>query len=181
MKRDTTQKPFDHTKSVLKAVYEEFSRYDPYELDELNLAEDQRLMYADAWDYKNETLLPNKIKSAIERVGVETIPDPKEKWSIQNILWLWYHHAISCALWHYADKDAALEFSARALALQSKNNLNKITQLLYLLIRDKLEEAEAWAMTIITEPEQSTALYDMKLYKKGDFFKRQLPDSSGEI
>lgn len=173
MKHSVVQKSFDPTKSVLKDVYEMFSCDDPGELLDLYESEDQKLMYADAWDYKNETLLTNRIKNAIEQAGYDAISDEKERHWISNILWLWYHHAISCALWQYADKDAALEFSARALAMQSEDHPNKITRLLYLLIRDRLEEAEAWLMTITTEPEKSTAQYSVDLYRNGDFFKPQ--------
>ncbi len=169
----STNTPFDRNKSSLRLVYEKFSCKDPGELRDLYQEEDQRLMYKAAWDHRNDELLTNQIKDAIEKAGGRNIGDAKEQRWISNILWLWYHHAISSALWRYGDKEEAQKFSAEALSVQPSDHPNKITRLLYYLTRDDLEKAEEWAETITTEPEKTTAHYDLDLYRKGDFFKVQ--------
>ena len=165
------QKKFDRNQSVLRNIYLQLKVEDPWELEQLILEEDQRLMKHGEWDYKNKDLFVNKVREMIEKTDLENIKDRKEKRYIQNTLWLWYHHAISCALWFYGDKKAAQEFSAKALKLQPKNHPNKITRLLYLLTRDNLADAEKWFEKINTEPEHSTALHSLNLYKQGNFFK----------
>lgn len=147
-----------------------FSCTEMFELIEKNNKADQKLMYADEWDYKDTGQLPNKIREALEKVDVATITDPYEKEWYPHILWLWYHHAISCALWKHGNKNDALEYSEKALSIQPKDHPNKITKLLYLLIREDLEEAEKWAKTIETEPEKTTAQHDIDKYKNGNFF-----------
>jgi hypothetical protein len=164
-----SKKHFDRSKSILKDLYVQFSCNDPGELDVAYLKEDQRLMYATEWDYYNSSLVPNIIKNGIEKVGLNNIPDEKERRWIQEILWLWYHHAFSCAIYRYKDKKSALKYSRLALKFQPENHPNKITRLMYLLIRDKLREAKEWQKTITLEPEKSTAVSCIEDYKKGFF------------
>ncbi len=171
---DSKIKKFNKDQSVLKDVYIAFSVNDPGELQDLYMSEDQKLMKAKKWDYNNPNLIPNKIKNMIEGIGISNIIDKKEKQWIQNILWMWHHHAISCALWRYGDKKATMKYSEIALKLQPDDHPNKITQLLYFLIRDEIENAEKWAKSITEEPEKTTAQYNIELYKKGDFFKPQV-------
>lgn len=171
---DLKVKKFDKNKSILKDVYIGFSVSDPGELQDLYMSEDQKLMKVKKWDYNNPNLIPNKVKNMIEELGISDITDKKEKQWIQNILWMWYHHAISCALWRYGDKEAAIKYSEIALNLQPADHPNKITQLLYFLVRDEIESAEKWVKFITEEPEKTTAQYDVELYKNGDFFKIQV-------
>jgi len=168
-----TPNTFDKEASVLREVYVQFGANDPSELQTVYMDADQVLMNEVRWDYDNPELLPNKIRMAIEAVGISAISGEKERKWIGQILWMWYHHAISCALWRYGDKKAAQEYSARALELQPVGHPNSITRLLYLLIRDDLDGAEQWAETITTEPEKTTATYFVDLYKQGDFFEVQ--------
>jgi tetratricopeptide (TPR) repeat protein len=162
---------FDKSKSVLKEVYGRFSANDPGELRIVYLDADQELMKQNKWDYGDTTQISNQIVSMIEEVGIENVKDEKEQRWIKHILWMWHHHAISCALWRYGDKQAAQFHAQKALELQPKDHPNKITRLLFYLVFDRLTEAEEWAGTITTEPEKTTAQYDLRLYKKGDFFK----------
>jgi len=87
---------------------------------------------------------------------------------------MWYHHATSCALWKYGDKKSAIKYSEVTLDLQPDNHPNKITQLLYFLVRDEIGNAEKWAKSITEESEKTTTQYNIELYKKGDFFKIQV-------
>ena len=69
------------------------------------------------------------ILESLDPVGLTT--DEKE-WR-QEILWYWYHHAISCAIAGYQDKAAAQMYAAKALEFQSEGHPNQITRLLYSL------------------------------------------------
>lgn len=151
-------------------MYERFLANDPGELQTVFSHEDQKLMTANAWDYKNDSLITNEIRKDIESIGLEKISDIKEKKWIQNILWMWYHHAISCALWRYGDKATAQTYAKKAIELQPEDGINKITRLLYLLAHDMIDEARIWAATITAEPEKSTAEWDIRLYDEGRFF-----------
>jgi hypothetical protein len=110
-------------------------------------AEDQKLMRAETWDYDNPDLLVNKVKETIEEVGLEHLEGEEAKWC-REIVWFWYHHAISCAIARYRDREAAKAFAAKALDLQPADHPNRITKLLYLLINDNLEEAERYVAEI---------------------------------
>lgn len=168
------QKDFNIDDSPLREIYRRFSVKNPGELQDAYMKEDQRLMHTAEWDYKNPTLLINGIKSALEAIGLANISDEKERFWMQNILMMWYHHAISCALWRYGDREAAFAYSARALELQSGNHPNRITRLLYLLVRDDLHEAEKWSESITTEPEKTTARHLLNLYHEGKFYDLQI-------
>lgn len=171
-----SQKKFDRNQSILRDVYVHFSANDPGELQDIYMKADQELMRAGRWDYANPGLVTNQIKEMIEKIGINNIKDEKEKkWIKTYILWMWYHHAISCALSKYGDKEAALEYSEIALKYQPPGHPNKITRLYYFLIRDDLTNAEELQKLITEEPEKSTADFIVKQYKHGDFFKLQIP------
>lgn len=165
---------FDRNKSVLRDLYISYSANDPGELIEIYTKVDQELMRSGQWDYNDASQATNIIKSAIEKVGLSAIPDSKEVEWLQDILWFWYHHATSCALDKYGDKDKAQEFSKRALEYHLPTNPNKITKLLYHLTHDELDEAKKWAEGIDSEPEKSTAKKDIEAYVRGVFFDRKL-------
>jgi hypothetical protein len=154
--------------SPLKEAYLLLGAKTPLELSDLYSAEDQKLMKAGAWDYDNPNLIVNKVKTNLEFTDLATLSEEEKEWR-KEILWFWYHHAISCAIWRYKDKQAAQAYSARALELQSDDHPNQITRLLYLLVRDQLPEAEAWAMTV-NEEEKDTAESLIKQYKGGGFY-----------
>jgi hypothetical protein len=164
---------FDRNKSVLCDLYISYSANDPGELIEVYTKADQELMRSSHWDYNDASQATNIIKSAIEKVGLDAIPDRKEKEWLQDILWFWYHHATSCALDRYGDKSKAQEFSKKAFELHLPTNPNKITKLLYLLTHDELDEAKKWAETIDSEPEKSTAQKDLEAYNQGVFFEKK--------
>lgn len=143
------------------------------ELDSVFRKEDQNLMRNYSWDYANDNLCTNRIFRVLEHIDLSSITGLDERYWVQHILWTWYHHAISCALWRYGDREKALMYSAKAIEVQPLPHPNKITRLLYYLVRDNLFEAENWVRTITTEPEQSTARDTLELYRRGDFFKVQ--------
>ena len=71
----------------------------------------------------------------------------KEQEERENILYLWYHHAISNAI-KKKNKEKAIYFAEQALNYQPKDSTNKITKLLYLILTGNLEEADKYIQEI---------------------------------
>ena len=140
----------------LKEAYDLLGACTPVELSQKYAAEDQKLMTASAWDYKNPDLVINQVRAMLEPIKLTSLSERERTW-VQEILWFWYHHAISCAIWRYHDKAAAQMYSEKALAYQDQNHPNRITRLLYLLVHDAEKEATEWAQAMEREPEKSTA------------------------
>ena len=157
------------TSDSLKAAYTLLGTQSPLELSNLYSAEDQKLMSAGEWDYNNPNLVVNKVKTILEAVNPNNLSEDENEWR-QEILWFWYHHAISCAIWRYNDRVAAQLYSEQALQHQPEHHPNKITRLLYYLTRDEVQEAEQWATTIAEEPEKTTSGQLLEDYKAGHFF-----------
>lgn len=161
------QEFFDIDTSPIKDAYVLLGAKTPMELSRLYTAEDQRLMKSHEWDHLNPELLTNKVKSILETVDPKTLTEDEQEWR-NEILWFWYHHAISTAIARYKDLDSAKEFANKAMEYQSEDHPNKITKILQFLINDKLEEAEEFAETISTESAESeTAKYLIDNYKVG--------------
>ena len=169
MENISKQEIFDIERSSIKEAYLLLNAHTPFELSDLYNAEDQKLMMSQAWDYENPELITNKVKAILELVNAASLTPEEQKWK-QEILWFWYHHAISCAIWRYKDKEAARTYADKALEYQSEDHPNKITQLLSLLIDGQLEAAENWLNGIKEEPEKSTAAELVADYKKQSFF-----------
>ena len=77
-------------------------------------------------------------------------------------MWFWYHHAVSCAIYKYQDKTAAKEYVEKAsehllISQPDPEKRNQITNLFYLLLDDKYEEAREWAANINKDYEKKTA------------------------
>ena len=149
MEKIETQKNFFEN-SPIKDVYvllqidNETDKSNPMYLSEKYSEEDQKLMKSESWDYNNSNLIINKVKSILEKVNVESLSEQEKEWH-NEIFWFWYHHAISCAIGRYKDIEKAKYYAAEAMNYQSKSeggHPNQITKLLYLLVNDKLEEAE---------------------------------------
>lgn len=155
--------------SPLKEAFELLGASTPLELSNLYAEEDQKLMKSGEWDYNNPSLVVNKVKEILESIDPSELSKEELVWR-EEILWFWYHHAVSCAVWKYKDKEAAQEYAALALAFQSENHPNKITKLLYLLVNDQIAEAETWTETISESPERETAADLLRDYKGKGFF-----------
>jgi hypothetical protein len=159
----------DINKSQLKELYFLLGANKPSELYLNFLKEDQSLMKSGLWDYGNSELLVNKVKSFIEGIEISLLSVEEKKW-INSLLWLWHHHAISCAIVRYKDKQKAEEYSEKAMFYQDESHPNQITKLLYLLVRDKLEEAKEWINQIKSGVERDTANFLLKQYQEKGFF-----------
>jgi hypothetical protein len=159
---------FDIEKSHIKEAYMLLGAHTPLELSNLYSEQDQILMKSHEWDYNNPDLVTNKIKNVLENVDLTTLEEEEKHWA-QEILWFWYHHAISCAVARYKDEEAAKVYATKALGYQSENHPNKITQLMAFLVDDQLDKAEEWAKDITNEDEKETATDLIEDYKKEGF------------
>lgn len=110
-------------------------------LQQVYAYKDQEAMKGRFWDYDNHTFICRQVVELIEQVPPEELTDEEKFW-FKNILWFWHHHAISFAIWVKKDKKRAQEEASIALNLQSLENPNKITKILYFLVNDRLKEAE---------------------------------------
>ncbi|MEK7642519.1 MAG: hypothetical protein AAB392_01855 [Patescibacteria group bacterium] len=165
-KRSTEKK--DHGNSLISNVYKLLHAENTDELYGLYLNEDQKIVISKIKDYISPRHITTKIKNILEKIDT-TYLSKKEGHERRLILWLWYHHAISYAIWGYKNKKMALKYSSMALKYQPKDNFNKITRLLYLLIRKRLSESQKW-LKKVKKSEKKTALMLIKFYKDGGFF-----------
>jgi hypothetical protein len=163
-------KQFNIENSPIREAYELLGAKDPLELHKLFSEEDQRLMKSKEWDYENPDLITNKVKNILEFADESSMAEDEIFWR-QEILWFWYHHAISTAVYRYIDKELAKEFADKALSLQDEDHPNKITKLLALLVNNKLEEAKEWKKNIPVGDETQTAKELIEEYERGEFFK----------
>lgn len=148
--------------SPIKEAYNLLQAHSPLELSKKYTEEDQRLMKSKSWDYSNPDLLTNKVKEILEKVPAEYLSNEEKEWR-NEILWFWYHHAISCALGRYHDLEKAKYFASEALCHQSEDHPNQITKLFDLLVNDKLQEAEEFSQNIVND--KDTAEYLISAYK----------------
>lgn len=163
------RKTNDHVNFEIKKMYILLDAKKASELFDKYFEEDQRIITSRIEDYHDPKLIINKVHNLLEKIDARHLTR-EEQIERRHILWLWYHHAISYAVWGYKDKKRAKKYSALALRNQPKNHPNKITRLLYLLVRDKYEEAKEWVKSISKE-EKSTAKKLLLFYKEGGFFK----------
>lgn len=138
------------------------------ELFEKYFAFDQKIVTSKISDYNEGALITTKVKDILEQIDARKL-NPSEKWERNSALWLWYHHGISYAVWGYKDKKMAKKYSTLALKYLPEGHGNHITKLLYLLIRDRYEEALEWSKKI-KGGEFKTAKDLLKFYKEGGFF-----------
>ena len=163
---------FNPESSPIKEAYRLLGATTPLELDEFYTREDQRLFTSGAWDYNDPTQLTNQVKAILESTSDSELSDDQynEPGWRNEILWFWYHHAISCAIWRYGDKQSAQKYSEQALVYQSEDHPNQITKLLCFLTNDQLDESENWTTNITDEVEKQTAEKLIDEYKKGQFY-----------
>lgn len=154
--------------SPIRDLYILFGATSAAEFHRLYDEEDQRLMRSHSWDYENPDLVVNKVKEILEASDSASLSE-EEREARAHILWFWYHHAISAAIWRHRDIEAARAYAKKALGYQSEDHPNKITRLFDLLLNDKVAEAERWAAGITDEDEGSTAQSLIKQYQAGGF------------
>lgn len=155
-------------------IEELFSRFGVANFWELYLKfleEDKKLFVSGPWDDEDQSLLVNQIKTTLEAID----PSHAKKNGIDlegytDTLWLWYHHAISTAIWRKKDRALAQRYADRAVELQGSDPYNKLTKLLQLLAYDRLVDAKLYIKSITEEPERTSAHELIEEYERGEFF-----------
>lgn len=141
-----------------------------FELARAYTAVDQIYMKGQRWDAFDPSLMTNKAKSVLEQIDPVDLEEHDREWH-QEILWFWYHHAISYAIWKAKDRHLAQTYADSALKLHS--NTNRITKLLWFLVYDKVAEAREWMNTApidADEVEHANGLDLIIEYERGEFF-----------
>ena len=163
----------ESAREKMNKVYSLFGVNDTHALWEAYFSEDQRRDPSDTPAeeklkrlYDNSDYILNKAKTLLEQIDEDSLTKD-EKRVREEILWLWYHHGVSQAIWK-KDKQSAQAFAKKARSYECKN---QITDLLHFLVNDKLEEAKNWAKQINNKSEQETAEFLIREYEKGKFFK----------
>lgn len=162
------EKAFKMHEKSLKKAYKLLGVSTPRELSDRFLEEDQKIIKLGISDYHDPKLLTNKLRHVLENINARYL-SKEERHERRLILWLWYHHAISYAVWGYKDMGCAQTYSSLALKYQPKNHPNHITRLLYLLVRNRSSEASEWIGEIRNNAEKKTARMLLNLYNKGGF------------
>ena len=132
---------FNPALSPLFGAYDVLGATSPHDLYKKYVEVEQVHFKNGTWDYNNPNLLFNKVKIFIETVGLENLAGEEEEWA-RELLWFWYHHAISMAFGR--DRKMAQEFASKALEIQGSEHPNQITRLLYHLVHDDVSGAELW-------------------------------------
>lgn len=130
--------------------------------------EDQRLMKAGLWDDRDPSLLTNQTKMILEQVDPDGLTEEDREWW-HEIMWFWYHHAVSSAIWRQKDRALAQRYATKALEFQSQDHPNRITRLLWYLVHDQLAEAKIWVRDT-KGIERQTGDELVVEYERGEFF-----------
>ncbi|MEK7639389.1 MAG: hypothetical protein AAB388_04485 [Patescibacteria group bacterium] len=141
---------------------------EPLALHEAYCDLEQPLFIARTWDYDNPSQVHNQIKRELEEINLAELGEEERDWC-REILWFWHHHAISCAAWKN-DRSVACFHAEKALSYQEADHPNQITQLLFFIAHDRLEEAKSWAATITGDVEGPTAVDLITWYEQGLYF-----------
>ena len=158
---------FDIENSPMREAYGLLGATTPLELSNLYSKQENPSFISQEWDYDNPDQIQNKVKCILENVDESELTEDEREWR-EEILWFWYHHAISCANWK-KDKEKMKEFSQKALEYQG-NNPNILTRTMFLLAHDNIEEAEEWVQSKEGDDDHKTALEFIENYKKFGFF-----------
>ncbi len=153
---------FDTERSVMREVYVLLGASTPLELSRRYTEEEQVLFKNKEWDYDNPEQIQNKVKSILESVDESGLTEEEKEWRCE-ILWFWYHHAISVALWK-DDTEKAKAFSVKASEYQG-DNPNILTRTMYLLLHGKVDEAEEWLKQHESDSDYETGMEILKNYK----------------
>ena len=133
-------------------------------------------MKSQKWDPKNPALITNQVKVILEQIDPNDFNEDDRSWYFE-VLWFWYHHAVSCTSW-ITEQPLAQAYATKALALQEKcqpegfGQPNRITRLLWLLVHDKVDEAKKWITDKppgADEIEHQSGLYLIQDYEQRKF------------
>ncbi len=125
----------------IQQLYRKYCVRNVKALVELCRKADQARMKSLTWDYQTDSLdtqIVNDLKT-VTRAELKS----DELWRVNQCIWMWFHHAVSCAIYKHKDSQKALNFVEKALRYQARieNHPNKITLLFSLLLKEKFREA----------------------------------------
>ncbi|MEK7642013.1 MAG: hypothetical protein AAB365_03415 [Patescibacteria group bacterium] len=131
-------------------------------LDRYITSVDQQLMKAGLWDYKNSDYENNKLVRELRDLALDDLTADEKYW-VRQIIWFWYHHAVSCALFKYSNRTFAQIFAVEALKYYEllPDHPNKITPLLYYLVFNRFEEAEHWVQSFPLDHDEAQTAVDI--------------------
>jgi len=150
-----------------------FRADDMLHLSRIYTSFDQPIFKNGRWNYDNPRLVVNKIKSSLEKIPDYCFDKRGLMWK-REILWFWYHHAISVAINH-GNLELAREFANQAVKLQGRNPCNQITRLLWHLVHGRIKQARRWFQTGV-KADQETAKEILRWYDQGYFFNNRKPE-----
>ena len=152
----------------LQEICAHFGATDIYELHQVYLFEDQRLIKNGEFDSDNGVLTNNRIKDALKSLSLANLPRAERR-AVQNILWLWYHHATTVFIWGKRDLKRARAYCKVALSYLYPEHPNKITPMICMLLNGGIDAARLWASKEVNEVERPYAEHLLLEYEKGTF------------
>ncbi|MEX0931861.1 MAG: hypothetical protein WDZ88_03880 [Candidatus Paceibacterota bacterium] len=152
----------------LERVCHNFNVGDVYGLHELQLEHEQKAIKEGFFDENNDSLLINQIKNALLEVDIDKL-DKHERKAVQNILWMWHHHATTVSIWKKHNLNHARELCKKALQYLYPTHPNKITPMIDMLLHHDIDGAHKWSEVEVGEVEKEYAKHLLDEYKKGVF------------
>ena len=152
----------------LNRICKKFGVSDVYELAQLHLKHDQESVQQEVYDLEDLSFTQNKIKEALLKIDIAML-ETREQRVVKSILWLWYHHATTIAVWQKNDIQLAIHYCDLALSYLYPEHPNKITPMLYMLLHNRLRHAQRWAEDQVGDNERAYAEHLIAEYKKGTF------------
>ncbi len=152
----------------LKFICIKFKVTDLYDLHSLYHQLDQEAITNGTFDYTDSSLRLNKIKNALLEIDCQNLKATEGK-IIKSILWLWYHHATTVAIWQRKDIKQARIFCKHACEYLYSDHPNTITPMISMLLEHNIQSAKEWYETKVAEVEKPYARHLLDEYAKGVF------------
>ncbi|MEK7099428.1 MAG: hypothetical protein AAB916_02830 [Patescibacteria group bacterium] len=136
-------------------------------LHDAYMQKDQDKFLFNTWCYDDPTDILVQTREALEAIDPGVLDEDDRMWWYE-IIWFWYHHAISASI-RKLDKARARYFACMALAYQDPNHPNRITRLLWHLVYDRLAEARRFVYECQRlGPDHETEVELLEDYESGD-------------
>jgi hypothetical protein len=164
----------NNNREAIELLYKQYNVSDMFLLNKLYISEEQPLFRAGTWSYEDHGQIHNQIKDALEKISIESLTEEEVEWR-SEILWFWYHHAISVAINHNS-KEYARYFANKALEVRSENHPNKITDILHALVYDNPNDAKLILekMKLENNPDIEVAKWCIESYEDGTFWPNKI-------
>ncbi len=131
---------------LIRQAYGLFGVSGPFDFQRAYTLHDQALMKSRQWSAYNPELIINRAKVILEQMDFDVLGEEEKLW-FTEVLWFWYHHAIS----NEVLRSRARKYADKALSLMDDGHSNRITRLLWYLTRDDVGGAKDW---LCTEPKR---------------------------